>query len=395
MHNLFIRLVSIGLVMTLSACGGGGSNSGASASNDTSSTSTAAASATATAQENETASNGSASANTPTPRTTARFYFPSFITSDSVGNLYVADNGNYNIRKITPAGKVSTIAGKVGVSTPVDGPISTATFSTFSGIAVDSNGNIYVSNYSAIRKISTTSGMVTTVAGNLNEAGFLDGMGSDARFHSPGQFTVDKTGNVYVADDFNNAIRKIAPDGKVTTVFQGAPIFQPIGVAIDANGVLYVADHKDIYKIADGIATLLAGQLNTVIDNDSVDGLGTAARFFSPMNLTIDASGTLYLTEADAGGRCGNTGGAHSVVRKITPNSMVTTIAGKPMDFCHVGSADGTGTAADFYMPYGITASPDGNLYVADTGNYAIRKVTPAGTVTTFVGKPGKYGSAD
>jgi sugar lactone lactonase YvrE len=242
----------------------------------------------------------------------ARFSILRGITVDKAGNLYVADS--YTVRKITPAGDVSTLAGKSGTPGSVDGAGSEARFSVPSGVAVDDAGNVYVADTYTIRKI-TPAGVVSTLAGTPGHAGSADGAGASARFSDQTKgVAVDNEGNVYVADTYNNTIRKITPSGVVSTV-AGASFSRPQGIGVDRGGNVYVADTYN------------------------------------------------------------------NTIRKITPSGVVSTLAGAAGDR---GNADGTGGNARFNDPQGIAADSRGNIYVADRGNQVIRKVTPNGIVSTF-----------
>jgi sugar lactone lactonase YvrE len=229
--------------------------------------------------------------------------------------VYIADSSNNKIRKITPAGVVTTLAGS-GVSGSADGAGTAASFNYPSGVAVDSTGNIYVadSNNNKIRKI-TPAGVVTTLAGS-GVSDSEDGTGTTASFAYPRGVAVDKSGNLYVADSSNNKVRKITPAGAVTT---------------------------------------LAGSGR----KGSRDG--TAANFNYPNGVAVDSIGNVYVVDS----------GNHKI-RKVTTAGVVTTLAGSGVE----GSEDGTGTAASFYWPTGVAVDSSGNVYVADSNNNLIRKIT-------------------
>ena len=295
----------------------------------------------------------------------ASFDEPENIAVDSIGNVYVTD-GNRKIRKITPAGVVTTLAGS-GVSGSEDGPGSAASFNYPNGVAVDSIGNVYVAEYYKIRKI-TPVGVVTTLAGS-GVSGSDDGTGTAASFNSLNGVAVDSTGNIYVADSRDNKIRKITPEGVVTTLAgsgvsgsddgtgAAASFNYPEGVAVDSSGNVYVGDSRNhkIRKITPvGVVTTLAGSGR----QGSRDG--TAASFKNPSGVAVDTSGNIYVADGNR------------KIRKITPEGVVTTLAGSGVS----GSEDGPGSAASFYYPEGVAVDSIGNVYVADNYNNLIRKIT-------------------
>jgi sugar lactone lactonase YvrE len=304
--------------------------------------------------------------------TAASFDTPTRVAVDANGNLYVADTDNNEIREITPAGAVRTLAGST-TSGSADGAGTAASFNGPTGVAVDASGNVYVGDTqnNEIREI-TPAGAVTTLAGSTTR-GSANGTGTTASFYFPDGLAVDASGNVYVADNDNNQIRKITPTGVVTTLAGSttsgsadgtgteASFHGPTCVALDASGNLYVADtqNNEIRKITpEGVVTTLAGSATA----GSTDGTGTAASFFSPRGITVDASGNLYVADT-----------SNNEIRKITPAGVVTTLAGS----ITAGSTDGTGTTASFSGPRGVAVDASGTLYVADTANNKIRKITP------------------
>ena len=313
----------------------------------------------------------------------ARFSSPHEIAIDAAGNLYVADWNNRRIRKVTPKGEVSTLAG--GWYDFVGGQGNSAMFYHPQGIAIDAAGNLYVadSGEHCIRKI-TPKGKVSAFAGSLDKygyGGFADGQGSAVRFRAPAGIVMDAAGNLYVTDSGNHRIRKITKRGEVTTLAGGGdhrePDFAdgqgsdawfnyPRGIAIDAVGNLYVADtwNHRIRKITP------KGEVSTLAGGGSVgskktesdrfaDGQGSDARFYAPHGIAIDASDNLYVTDRN-----------NHRIRKVTKEGVVTTLAGGGTGF-----ADGEGSTARFWGPTGIAIDAAGNLYVADEKNQLIRKI--------------------
>ena len=337
----------------------------------------------------------------------ARFYVPDSVAVDSTGNVYVADSWNSTIRKVTPAGEVTTLAGSAGQVGSADGTGSAARFDYPSGVAVDNEGNVYAADYynSTIRKV-TAGGVVTTLAGSAGQWGSADGIGSAARFDRPEGVAVDSAGNVYVADMPNCTIRKVTAAGLVTTL-AGSPgqrgsadgagsaarFYFPAGVAVDSDGNVYVADYYNstIRKVtAGGVVTTLAGSAEQY---GSADGTGRAARFYYPSGVAVDSTGNVYVADSLCFAKPHvNIDRGNSTIRKVTPAGVVTTLAGSAGQY---GSADGTGSAARFNNPNGVAVDSAGNVYVADIFNATIRKVTPAGAVTTLAGSAGQVGSAD
>jgi hypothetical protein len=268
----------------------------------------------------------------------ARFDEPVAVATDAAGNVYVGDIGACDLRKITPAGAVTTIAGlpenchgnNAGVGSP-------QSLGFPEGVAVGANGVIYFSQLGqdTINAFDPGTGTVTVVAGSIGMGGNVDGTGAAARFLAPERIAIDAAGNLYVADSVNNLIRKIAPGGVVTT---------------------------------------LAGS-RTNIDNGqdnfgSTDGAGSVAQFRQPNGIAVGADGTVYVADT-----------TNATIRKILPDGTTTTLAGSAGA---TGTADGTGAAARFNGPSGVGVDAAGNVYVADTFNSALRKITPAGVVTTI-----------
>ncbi len=316
------------------------------------------------------------------PGSEARFSGPHGIAVDTAGTIYVADTYNNTIRKISPAGVVSTLAGSPGVLGSADGTGSDARFNQPWTVAVDAAGNLYVTDNGneTIRKI-TAGGEVGTFAGQVGEFGSADGAGSEALFWFATGVAVDADGSVYVADSNNNTIRKISPDAVVTTLAgrangyvpapgsedgagSAARFHRPNGVAVDGAGDVYVADYANhtIRKITpEGVVNTVAGQAP---ESGNVDATGNDARLNHPTGVAVDSAGNVYVAEF-----IGNT------IRKITPDGVVTTLAGLAET---PGSTDGTGSAARFNGPYGIAVDTAGNLYVVEYWGRRVKKGWPA-----------------
>jgi serine/threonine protein kinase len=302
------------------------------------------------------------------PATDARFQSPGGIAVDTDGNVYVADTGNNTIRKIARGGAVSTLAGLAGKPGREDGNGSVARFMAPLGIAVDRAGNLYVAEFASdlIRKI-TPEGEVSTLAGSAGNPGSTDGTGDNAHFRNPWSVAVDSTGDVYVADKSNFAIRQITPTGRVSTFagFPGIPgsadgpgsyarFSDPHGVAVDSAGNICVADtgNNTIRKINSfGMVITLAGKAGKPGDTD---GIGNMARFSNVQSVAAGDGGNIYVLDGD-------------LIRKITPGGVVTTLPNTSL-------ADGHGNTIH---PTSLAANGTGNLYLVEGMNNVIWQATP------------------
>lgn len=311
--------------------------------------------------------------------TEAKFTNPDGVCLDANGNLIITDRTNHLIRKVTPAGVVTTIAGttavsgasEVGVSGWADG--KPGKFNVPWQSAVDAAGNIIVveKDGARIRKIASD-GTVSTIAGT-GTAGFLDGAANVAQFKSALAPVVDSKGNIFIVDRDNRRIRKLATDGQVST-FAGdgttSILVSPLSITIDANDNLYIGDDKKIKKITNkGVITTIAGSISD-FDNGQA-GLPLTAKFSDVYALCFDNEGNLIIADSAPNHR----------IRKITPGAnndwttaTVTTIAGTGT----VGKNNGLGTVATFNNPYGIAVTAEGIIYVAEASNHLIRKITPS-----------------
>ena len=340
------------------------------------------------------------------PAVEAELRSPGGVAVDSAGNVYIADVNDHRIRKVDSTGTITTIAGTGEFGFSGDGgPAVEAELRRPRGVAVDSAGNVYIADSSdhRIRKVDST-GTITTIAGT-GEFGFVStddgGPAAAARLAFPYGVAVDSAGNLYIADAANRRIRKIDSTGTITTIagtgefgFSGdggpaveAELRSPGGVAVDSAGNVYIADVNDhrIRKVdSTGTITTIAGTGECCFFSTDDGGPAAAALLASPYGVAVDSAGNLYI--ADTGNRR---------IRKIDSTGTITTIAGTG----EVGfSGDGgPAAAARLAFPDGVAVDSAGNLYIADTGNRRIRKLTPGGGSTppnptgpavTLPGKP-------
>jgi serine/threonine protein kinase, bacterial len=298
------------------------------------------------------------------------FLCPNAVAVDRDGNVYIADTLNSVIRKAAAVGEVTTLSWTPAGVTQ-SGPATNAALGEPTGVAVDSSRNVYIAERGANRISEITPRGVMNVVAGTGMAGSADGPATAASFNSPSGLAMDKDGNIYVADTANHLVRKITPDGKVSTLAgsgtpgssngagKAASFNRPTGVAVDSTGDLYVADEGNnlIRKISpDGTVSTLAGTGAKGWD----DGPATVASFNRPFGVAVDFYGTVFV--ADTG---------NNVIRQVTPDGTVTTLAGTGVK----GSSNGKGKEAAFKYPQGIAVDPNGNLYVADTGNSMIREI--------------------
>lgn len=314
--------------------------------------------------------------------TSASLNLPFSIAIDSSGSLYIADQNNNRIRKVS-GGNISTVAGSGTNSYSGDGKAATAaSLSAPSGIAVDGSGNLYIadsSNY-VIRKV-TSGGTISTIAGVQNQGPGLAGDNSPATsaiLSHPAGVALDSSGNIYFADPGNNEIRMITTGGTINTIagfgnagFAGdgglarnARLNNPIGVAVDRAGNVYISDsgNNRIRKVSNGIITTIAGIASSGRAGDG--GPASAAQLNNPRGIAVDAAGNLYIADSFS-----------SRVRVITTNGIISTIAGNGTN--GYSGDGGSATAAQLFYPTGVAIGPNGTVYVVDNQNNVIRLLTP------------------
>ena len=345
------------------------------------------------------------------PATNALLNRPVGVAVDSDGNLYIADSGNYRIRKVSK-GIITTVAGDGTRGFGGDnGPATSAQFDNPRSLATDTSGNLYIADAfnNRIRKVSN--GVITTIAGSGTCTGSQacgnggdNGPATSAQLDHPVSIAVDAAGNLYIADSFNNRIRKVLNGVITTTAGTGTPgysgdggpatsaeLSDPFGVAVDSNGNLYIADviNNRIRKVSNNVITTVAG--NGAVSFGGDNGPAAGAQLYNPLGITLDALGNLYIAD-----------GWNSRVREVS-NGVITTVAGSgsgggtagPMRLgigVFVGDG-GPATSALLNLPTSVAVDSAGDIYIADGLNLRVRKIA-GGIVTTVAGDGGFAGLA-
>lgn len=340
------------------------------------------------------------------PAINAAFNFPSGLALDAAGNLYVTDFENSRVRRIARNGLISTVAGSARGYSGDGGPSVVAQLNHPDGIVVDGSGNLYIGDAgnNRIRMAATNGSISNAVGSRLIEDGACcgktvggysgdGGSAVNAELYSPSGLALDPDGNIYVADTFNNRIRRISRNGVITTFAGSGPttssggsfagdggpatlakLSSPTGLATDKFNNLYFTDtgnHRVRRVSAAGIVTTVAGGGASGSLGDG--GLGTSARLQSPRGIVVDAAGNLYIADSE-----------NHRIRRLSSSGVITTVAGTG-----TGGFSGDGgpaTAAQLLRPAGIAIDASGNLYVADTQNHRIRRISSTGIITTVAG---------
>jgi uncharacterized protein (TIGR03437 family) len=309
----------------------------------------------------------------------AEFSSPNAVALDSKGNLYVADTANHCIRMVSANGSnITTIAGTGGTAGSTgDGAAATAALLSLpGGLALAPNGDLYIADTGnhVIRKIS--GGTITTVAGMIGQPGYGGDLGpaTSANLISPTAVTFDAAGNYYIADTGNNLIRWVNITTGIINTYVGASggstgtagkLSSPNGLAFDAGGALYMADsgHQSVDKfVLPSVFSLFAGNQNAGFSGDG--GPAISAKLNKPTGIAIDLAGNMYVADSN-----------NSRIRKITPDGIINTIAGK--GGANYGGDGGIATSASLSFPHSVAVSPNGTIYIADTGNHVIRTLVP------------------
>ncbi len=325
-----------------------------------------------------------------TAATGARLNYPYALAVDATGNIYIADNFNYCIRKVDKAtGNISTFAGTGGVAGYSNGAATASKMGGVNGLAFDNSGNLYIADNgnSCIRKVDASTLTVSTYAGTGTVSGYFGdgGAATSAKLYAPSGLAVDGSNNLYIADCSNNRIRMVSPSGIISTVAgtgiagflgdgssaTGAEFYNPDGLAIDGSGNLVITDYSNsrVRKMVSGVINTIAGTGTGTFIGDGL--AATSAELYHPTNVVVDGGGNLLIADA-----------LNLRVRKVDFSSgAIRTIAGGGS-----GGDGGPATAANLY-PTAITVDGLGQIYIADAAANKIRKVdTITGIISTFAG---------
>lgn len=317
------------------------------------------------------------------PATVAKLTTPSGVALDKTGNLYIADQNGNRIRKVSTLGIISTVAGNGGIGGFTGDSVAATATSLFypEGVAVDKYGNVYIADEfnDRVRKVDTN-GYIFTIAGD-GFVGFTGdgGPATNAQLWHPQDVAVDSMANIYIVDQDNSAIRKVSLTGIITTLAgngtagylgDGGPSTNallnfPAGIAVDPAGRVFIADlyNNRVRKIdLDGMITTIAGIGTAGFAGDG--GAATAAELFYPSALAVDTAGNVFVSDA-----------TNNRIRKISATGIITTVVGNG-----TGGTAGDGgpaTAAEISNPQGVAVNQAGNIFIADYSNSKVRKVGP------------------
>ncbi len=304
------------------------------------------------------------------PASNSQLNLPTGIALDSAGNIYFADTVNHRVRKIvSTSGNITTVAGNGTPGFLGDaGQATAAELNSPSGVVVDNSGNLYIADTGnhVIRKV-TSGGVISTFAGN-NGAGpgssGDNGAATSAQLNAPTAVALDSSGNFYIADTGNGTIRKVIAGGTISTVIGQGNFISPTSVVVDSSGIFYIADsgNNRVVKYAGGQVTTIAG--TTVPGYSGDGGPATSAQLNNPKTVALDAAGNLYIADT-----------TNARIRKVTSDGIIATVAGNG----RIGYSGDNGPAAKAMLgfPYGVVLAANGDLFFTDSNNHALRHLVP------------------
>jgi len=328
------------------------------------------------------------------PATAAELTSPNGVAVGRDGSIYIADRGNNRIRRVNPSGIITTVAGDGLQGFGGDkGPATSAELDSPTDVVVGGDGSVYIADYgnNRIRRV-TPKGVITTVAGNGEDGSSGDnGQATAAALSDPVGVAVASDGTIYIADYGNDQVRRVSPTGVITTIAgngedgssgdngpaTSAELSEPSGVAVGGDGSVYIADsgNNEVRKVSTaGIITTVAGDGQNGFRGDN--GPATSAELSEPTAVAVAGDGSLYIADY-----------TNARIRRVNPRGIITTVAGGASDL--IGD-NGPATAADLSGPNGVAVASDGTIYIADTDNDRVRRVSLSGIITTVAGISGR-----
>ncbi len=320
------------------------------------------------------------------PATSAPLFSPQGVAVDRAGNLFIADKGNQRIRRVSPDGIIATVAGGGSTGLGDGGPATSAQLNYPGGLAVDGAGNLFIGELGRVRKVSPD-GIITTVAGGGSTDLGDGGRAIAAQLHYAARVAVDSAGELFIQDQDGDdvRIRKVSPSGIISTVTSDGICCGVI--AVDRAGNLFTADGNRVRKTApNGSSTIVAGNGAYGVSGDG--GPATEAQLLGLTALSVDGAGNLFIADGLF------FGSSQFRIRKVSPNGIITTVPGGVLGSTPPPTGDGGPAtsaqlrlaAPDYGVHSGIAVDRAGNLFIADTDNHRIRKVSPGGIITTVAG---------
>ncbi len=330
------------------------------------------------------------------PAISAELWNPQGLALDTAGNLYIADSVAQVIRRVDTTGNITTVAGNPAIKSLGDGgPATSASLNAPTGVAVDAAGNLYIadSQNNRVRRVDAVTNHITTVAGTgAATANLGDGnLATAASLNNPTGVAIDTSGNLFIADQYNNRIRRVdAGTGVITTVAGGgiagsgtdglgdggpatnATLNRPSSIAFDAPGNLYIADTLNhlVREVSGGTISVVAGNGTPAYSEDGIEAV--QASLNAPAGIRVDGGGNLYIADSN-----------NSLIRKVNSSGIISTLAGQPNQF-GFNSNNVLASNAQLNNPTDIAIDPSGTLYVADQGNSMVRKIAPGPSALSF-----------
>ena len=333
------------------------------------------------------AGNGNKGAPTPGPADSSRLDDPSGVAVDASGDLFIADQYNYVVEEVTPAGRLSMVAGNGKEGVPTPGPADSSRLDDPSGVAVDAYGDLFIADsFNEVVEEISPAGRLSVLAGNGQFGPPTPGPADSSKLDDPSGVAVDAHEDLFIADAGNNVVEKVAPAGRLSVVAgmatEGLPptpgpatsskLDDPSGVAVDAHGDLFIADwgHNVVEEVTPaGRLSVVAG---TGIEGAPTPGPADSSNLNDPLGVAVDAQGDLFIADQ-----------LNNVVEEVTPAGRLSVVAGngKPG-----APTPGPANSSKLSGPAGVAVDAHGDLFIADQYNYVVEEVTPAGRLSVVAG---------